>query len=173
MGMIGHAHQYWRSTCRKVGYLSACKISASFLPSLLRYWLDPSLLPLVIATWRIFQSDWRGAFWSLIWENRILPEKGFAQWNINNNMIDRFRSLPGKTYDKMFQKMQNHCFWPILGRNRILLKILFLPAFFNYWVSFKQHWFQADVRPSKHNLQDSLQTGYPKRFTLRKLSSFE
>ena len=48
-------------------------------------------------------------------------------------MIVSLRLFPGKTNDKIFQKIEKkHHFWPnlpIFGQNRIFLKILFLPVF--------------------------------------------
>ena len=80
--------------------------------------------------------------------SRILSDKRY-------NMIFQFRSFPGKTNDKTFQKMQRTPFCPFFWAKQKFLHILFLPVFvilakhhcarFNkkYSAHSKRHWFQV------------------------------
>ena len=63
---------------------------------------------------RILQFDWLTVFWP------ITREPEFCQlwdwWrNINNKISFYFRLFPGKTNDKIFQKIQNILFWDHFG----------------------------------------------------------
>ena len=65
--------------------------------------LDPSILSWDITLWRILQSDWPRAFWSITWEPEFWQIRGL-RWNISNNMIFHFRLFQGKLNMTSFKK---------------------------------------------------------------------
>ena len=91
--MLDSPHQKSKLQC-----LSACQKYTSSFTSFLRYYILKNP-----------EFDWPSAYWI------ITREPEYCQiwrwwWNINNNTSFRFRLFPGKTNDKIFQKIQKNFF---------------------------------------------------------------
>ena len=117
------------STCRKLWSLSICKKWTWSLTTFLRYYAFN-----ISAIW-LAES-----VWLIAWKPEFFQTRGLW-WNINNKMIFHSRLFPGKTNDKIFQKIRKirflthftH-FWTKLN----FLKIVFLPVFIFFiffWLS--------------------------------------
>ena len=97
------------------------------------------------------------------WYNRLveLCQIWDWWWNINNNISLNFISLSGKTYDKIFEKLQKNLLWGHFGS--------FLPKFWEKWI-FLEKWTVSDVKYSNYlpPCQKSEKTNNP---FLRKMSN--
>ena len=101
-------------TCRTLRCLPACQKQTLPFTSLLRCYILKNL-----AIWLV------DSILSHNSRTRILPDMGL-EVNSNNNFSFHFRLIPGKTNDKIFQKIQKTLIWGHF--------VPFLPKFEQKWI---------------------------------------